>query len=62
MLEDARFFQERMSKIDGAADLGDHILNVVKGKEVKIVRETDDDQGTTVSTDSEKTVKPVDAK
>jgi vacuolar protein sorting-associated protein 54 len=34
MLADAEYFNSRISKLDGAGDLGEHILNVVKAKPV----------------------------
>ena len=62
LLEDAKFFRERLSKLDGAGDLGDHILNVAKKKEVTILRETDEDAKSSASTDSDKTITPDNAK
>ena len=32
MLRDAELFRSRLSKLDGAADVGDHIVNVVNSK------------------------------
>ena len=34
MLADAEYFSSRISKLDGAGDLGEHIVNVVKAKAV----------------------------
>ena len=34
MLADAEYFNSRISKLDGAGDLGEHILNVVKAKPI----------------------------
>jgi vacuolar protein sorting-associated protein 54 len=34
LIADAQLFESRISKLDGAGDLGEHILNVVKTKEV----------------------------
>ena len=34
MLRDAELFRSRLSKLDGAADVGDHIVNVVNSKVV----------------------------
>ena len=34
LLADAEYFNSRISKLDGSADLGDHIVNVVKAKSV----------------------------
>lgn len=34
MLADADYFSSRISKIDGAGDLGEHIVNVVNAKPV----------------------------
>lgn len=34
MLRDVEFFRSRISKLDGAADLGDHLVNVVNNKSV----------------------------
>ncbi len=34
MLRDAELFRSRLSKLDGAADLGDHVVNVVNNKVV----------------------------
>ena len=36
MLRDAELFRSRLSKLDGAADVGDHIVNVVNGKVVVV--------------------------
>ncbi|KAL6722030.1 hypothetical protein ACLMJK_001135 [Lecanora helva] len=34
LLRDANFFESRISKLDGAADTGDHLVAVVKGKAI----------------------------
>lgn len=34
VLADAEFFKSRISKIEGAGDLGEHIVNIVQAKEV----------------------------
>ena len=34
MLRDAELFRSRLSKLDGAADVGDYVVNVVKSKVV----------------------------
>ncbi len=34
MLRDAELFRSRLSKLDGAADVGDHVVNVVNSKAV----------------------------
>lgn len=34
MLRDTEFFKSRISKIDGAGDIGDHIVNIVNAKAV----------------------------
>jgi vacuolar protein sorting-associated protein 54 len=34
LVADAQHFQSRMSKLDGAGDLGDYILDLVKKKDV----------------------------
>lgn len=34
LVADAQHFDARMSKLDGAGDLGEHILKLVKSKEV----------------------------
>ena len=34
IIRDAELFKSRLSKLDGAADIGDHIVNIVKGKVV----------------------------
>ena len=34
MLRDAELFRSRLSKLDGAADVGDHVVNVVNRKVV----------------------------
>ncbi|ETN36400.1 uncharacterized protein HMPREF1541_08677 [Cyphellophora europaea CBS 101466] len=34
LVADAQYFESRMSKLDGTGDLGEHILNVAKQKEV----------------------------
>lgn len=36
MLRDAELFRSRLSKLDGAADVGDHIVNVVNSKVVVV--------------------------
>lgn len=34
LVADAQHFEARLSKLDGTGDLGEHILNLVKNKEV----------------------------
>lgn len=34
MLRDAELFRSRLNKLDGTADVGDHIVNVVNSKVV----------------------------
>lgn len=34
MLRDTEFFKSRISKIDGAGDIGDHLVNIVFAKAV----------------------------
>ena len=34
MLRDAELFRSRLSKLDGAADVGNHVVNVVNSKVV----------------------------
>lgn len=34
MLRDVEFFKSRISKIDGAGDIGDHLVDVVNAKAV----------------------------
>lgn len=34
MLRDAEFFKSRLSKLDGAADIGDHLVSIVDAKVV----------------------------
>ena len=34
MLHDTEFFKSRISKIDGASDIGDHLVNIVFAKAV----------------------------
>ena len=34
MLVDAEFFKSRISKLNGAGDLGEYVLNVVKAKAI----------------------------
>ena len=34
MLRDAELFKSRLSKLDGATNIGDHIVNIVKNKTV----------------------------
>lgn len=36
MLRDAELFRSRLSKLDGTADVGDHIVNVVNSKVVVV--------------------------
>jgi vacuolar protein sorting-associated protein 54 len=34
MLSDVEFFKARIDKLDGAGDLGDHLIEVVKAKSI----------------------------
>ena len=34
LLRDAEFFRSRIAKIDGAGDIGDHLVNIVYAKAV----------------------------
>ena len=34
MLRDTEFFKSRISKVDGAGDIGDHLVNIVNAKAV----------------------------
>lgn len=34
MLQDTEFFKSRISKIDGAGDIGDYLVNIVSAKAV----------------------------
>jgi len=34
MLRDAEFFRSRISKLDGAADIGDYLVSIVNSKHV----------------------------
>lgn len=34
MLSDVQFFKSRIDKLDGADDLGDHLVSVVKSKTI----------------------------
>lgn len=34
MLRDADFFRSRISKLDGAADIGDHLVGIINAKAV----------------------------
>ena len=34
MLRDTEFFKSRISKIDGAGDIGEHIVNIVNAKAI----------------------------
>ncbi len=34
MLRDAEYFRSRISKLDGAADIGDHLVGIVNSKAV----------------------------
>ena len=34
MIRDTEFFKSRISKIEGAADIGDHLVSIVKAKAV----------------------------
>ena len=36
-MRDAELFDSKLSKIDGAGDLGSYVLNLVKEKQVEIV-------------------------
>ena len=46
MLRDTEFFKSRISKIDGAGDIGDYLFNIVNAKAVaaqpKLSQETSD--------------------
>ena len=35
MLRDVEFFRSRLSKLDGSADIGDYVFNIVNNKAVK---------------------------
>ena len=54
MLRDAELFKSRLSKLDGAANIGDHILNVVKGKVVAEPATPADNKPANTDTSSEK--------
>lgn len=34
MLRDAEFFRSRISKLEGAADIGDHLITIISAKTV----------------------------
>lgn len=34
MLRDAEFFRSRISKLEGAADIGDHLITIITAKPV----------------------------
>lgn len=34
MLRDAEFFRSRISKLEGAADIGDHLVTIITAKSV----------------------------
>ena len=36
MLADAEYFNSRISKLDGAGDLGQHVVNVVRAKAIVV--------------------------
>ena len=40
MLRDAELFRSRLSKLDGAADVGDYVVNVVNSKVVVVAEKT----------------------
>ena len=42
MLRDANFFNSRISKLDGAADLGDYLVKIVVGKSVTAISSSPD--------------------
>ena len=52
MLRDAELFRSRLSKVDGAADVGDHVVNVVNCKVVAEKAATPESKPTSTETSS----------
>ncbi|KAF6219028.1 hypothetical protein HO133_005572 [Letharia lupina] len=54
MLRDTEFFKSRISKIDGAGDIGDHLVDIVKVKAVAEQPKAPQDSPTTTNESTEK--------
>ena len=52
MLRDAELFKSRLSKLDGAADVGDHVVNVVNSKVVSEKAAAPESKATSTETSS----------
>ena len=52
MLRDAELFRSRLSKLDGAADVGDYIVNVVTSKVVAEKAAAPESKATSTETSS----------
>ena len=48
-MRDAELFDSKLSKIDGAGDLGNHILNLVKEKQVESALTPQQNRSTTTN-------------
>jgi vacuolar protein sorting-associated protein 54 len=59
MLADAEYFNARISKLEGAGDLGEHIINVVRSK--AITSETGAAKGLSTETPQEEKPPPAPA-
>jgi hypothetical protein len=46
MLRDAEHFRSKLSKLDGAGDIGDMIVRIVKEKPIERIRDTEADAAT----------------
>ena len=60
MLHDTEFFKSRISKIDGAGDIGDYLVNIVNAKAVAEEPKPSEEPPTQQEESSEK-VQKVDA-
>lgn len=54
MLRDTEFFKSRISKIDGAGDIGDHLVDIVKVKAVAEQPKAPQESPTTTNESTEK--------
>lgn len=52
MLRDAELFRSRLSKLDGAADVGDYIVNIVNSKVVAEKAAAPESKATSTETSS----------
>ena len=58
MLRDAELFKSRLSKLDGAADVGDHVVNVVNSRVVTEKAAAPENKATSTDTSTTDTTSP----